>query len=150
MSIRMDIKKLEELQRKGLKVRDWNGKPLNDQPVSKYNAVKSTSTMIDGHSFPSKLERDVAETLMILQKAGVISDLRFQHCIDVGPDARWKVDFSYTEKGETIFHEAKGMEDETYRRKKKLFAKYRSEELRISKRTSKRNHRIVEVINGRR
>jgi hypothetical protein len=113
----------------------------------KLHAQRATSAMLDGHSFPSRLERDVAESLFLLQKAGVISDLRFQQSVQLGADVKWKCDFSYLQDGRIIYHEAKGFEDGEYRRKRKLFIKYRSEELRISKRGKGNGHYISEIIN---
>jgi hypothetical protein len=70
----------------------------------KYGATRTA----DG--FPSKLEAAVYQILCLRERAGEIKDIRRQHCVDLGYDIRWKVDFSFTEcaTGETVWAEAKG------------------------------------------
>lgn len=86
-----------------------------------------------GRSFPSKFERHIAQMLCARVRAGEISDLKFQQSVDVGAGIRWKIDFSYVEKGILWYHEAKGVETAEYRMKLKLYRRYGRHPLRVSK-----------------
>lgn len=102
---------------------------VNMQKVTrgnKYHARKS-----DGYA--SRKEHRRANELKLLQKAGIISNLREQVRYELIPaqyDKQGKLierscsyvaDFVYTEKnGETIVEDAKGMRTDVYRIKRKL------------------------------
>ena len=84
-----------------------------------------------GIVFQSKKEAARYKYLIMLQNAGVISDLRLQHNITItegftkpnGERVRpqvYKADFSYIENGERVYEDAKGMRTRTYINKKKL------------------------------
>lgn len=68
----------------------------------------------------SALEAAVGAMIDNLRVLGEASELRFQHCVDLGFGSRWKVDFSYMSKtlGERVFVEAKGKWDALARDKK--------------------------------
>jgi len=102
----------------------------------KYKAKKSASFLpeLSGRTFPSRLERRVAEQLCILQRDGKITDLKFQDTVHLTrANIAWKIDFSYIEDGQKWYHEAKGAETYDYLLKKKLYKVYGSAPLRISK-----------------
>ena len=64
--------------------------------VKGYQRSTSDLPELAGRSFPSKLERDRAVELILLQRAGEIEDLRFQ--VRVGltrSDIGYKPDFMY-------------------------------------------------------
>lgn len=83
---------------------------------NKYGAKKTGD-------FPSKLESNVYQTLLLREKAGEIRDIQRQHSFEYPCSVRWKIDFSFVDcaSGETVYCEAKGAEMETYRLKKKMF-----------------------------
>jgi len=105
---------------------------------------KNKRTIVNGISFPSKLEAEIYRVLMRRQEAGEIKDLRCQHpvVLQEGPPKvriSWKVDFSFTEKntGEIAFAEAKGIETSDYKLKLKLWRKNPPAPLEIWKGTYK-------------
>ena len=88
---------------------------------SKYRAIRT-------NGFSSKLENAVYQILKLREKAGEISDIRQQDCVDLGFGIRWKVDFSFfmknvTDKffGKRVYVEAKGVKTERYRMCLKLW-----------------------------
>ena len=89
-----------------------------------------------GRRFDSKLERSVAEMLVMRQRAGEISDLKFQNVVTMTKARiKWRVDFAYTETSTGIewHHEAKGLESQAYRIQLKLFKHYGPGPVRITK-----------------
>jgi len=104
----------------------------------KSNAQRSESTYweLAGRSFPSKLERAVAELLVLQLRAGTIRDLIFQKTVLLAPTKiRWKCDFEYTETatGITWLHEAKGFEDRRWKMIHQILADCRPYDVRISR-----------------
>lgn len=97
---------------------------------SKYNAVK---TDVDGVTFDSRKEAERYKYLMMLQSAGVISDLRLQpryllqdSFIYDGKKIRkieYIADFEYHQDGDIIVEDVKGYKTDVYKIKKKLFLK---------------------------
>jgi hypothetical protein len=106
---------------------------------SKYHAKK---TVVDGIKFDSKKEAMRYRELKILEKAGVISDLRLQVPIELIPDQRepdtvgkrggiikgklierkvvYIADFVYVEDGKEIVEDAKGVRVPEYVIKRKI------------------------------
>lgn len=79
----------------------------------------------------SKKEAKRKAELQLLEKAGVISDLKCQVTYELLPRQEYKgkfaehpvkyiADFVYTENGETVVEDVKGMKTDVYRLKKKL------------------------------
>ena len=106
--------------------------------VIKSHAVRSESMFpeLAGRSFPSKLERAVAELLVLQVRAGAITGLIFQKTVLLAPTKiRWKCDFEYTETstGITWLHEAKGFEDRRWRMIHQILADCRPYYVRISR-----------------
>lgn len=95
---------------------------------SKYRAKR---TVIDGISFPSRLEASVYAQLKRLEMAGQITNLRSQVPVRLKDKCRecgdgpldFTVDFSYEENGKTVFVEAKGVRVSSYVRREKAWAK---------------------------
>lgn len=115
--------------------------------MSKYNARK---TMVDGIVFASKKEAQRYAVLKVLQKSGVISDLRMQVPFMLIPEqrepeewvpykkpvkgkaGRWKpgktierpcvyvADFVYQQDGQTVVEDVKGRRTREYIVKRKL------------------------------
>lgn len=81
---------------------------------------------IDG--FPSRLERAVYYKLRDREILGEIKDIKRQQTVVLvdGPkehQLRWKIDFSFVDvsTGKTVYAEAKGLEDNVFKIKLKLF-----------------------------
>jgi hypothetical protein len=92
---------------------------------NKYGARKLTAP--DGQVFDSVKEYQRWGELKILQRAGVISDLRRQVTYELIPKQKGEracnyiADFVYVnDKGETVVEDVKGYKTEVYRLKKKL------------------------------
>lgn len=83
---------------------------------------KSRKTKIDGEYFPSGLEAAVFSTLKLLQKSGEITDIQRQPRVPLVSGIRWFVDYKCTKADGSIYYvEAKGLETEAYKLKRKLW-----------------------------
>lgn len=93
--------------------------------ASKYRAVKTT---VDGITFDSKREADRYSELKIMQKAGVIRDLRLQvkfpfftdSIRPTKPTFNYVADFVYISGDHEVIEDCKGFKTPVYRLKKKL------------------------------
>lgn len=95
--------------------------------MHKYHAKKTT---VDGITFDSKKEALRYEELRMLEKAGMISDLRMQVPFELVPSFRYNgqairavkyiADFVYLDGGRTIVEDVKGYKTDVYAIKKKL------------------------------
>ena len=92
---------------------------------NKYGARKITAP--DGQVFDSVKEYHRWGELKILQRAGIISDLKRQVKYELIPKqegeraCHYVADFVYiNDKGETVVEDAKGFKTEVFRLKKKL------------------------------
>ena len=110
----------------------WKSKKGN-----KYHAQKVKGSPhfpeIANRLFDSKFEAHIAYELCVRQRAGEIKDLKFQvtaHMTEA--DITWCIDFCYTEKGELIYHEAKGDPTGEYKLKLKLYKVYGPARIRIT------------------
>jgi len=80
---------------------------------NKYHAVKCKAAVetwpeLRGRWIDSKDERARAQELIMLQRAGEISDLEFQVGTQLSEAAvNWNVDFRYTEDGRTVYEDFK-------------------------------------------
>lgn len=86
---------------------------------SKYRAVRT-------EGFSSKLEHAVYQILLLRSKAGEITDIKQQvRFLLSRAEISWRVDFTYiANTGALVAVEAKGVETEAYRIKKKLWGVY--------------------------
>jgi hypothetical protein len=87
------------------------------------------------NGFASKLEAAVYSILIARQMAGEIKNIKCQQVV-VLSDAKinYKADFSYeAQDGSTVWVEAKGVEQEIWRLKKKLWSAYGPGKLEIYK-----------------
>lgn len=93
------------------------------KPVAKYKAVP---TEIDGVKFASRKEAKRYKDLLLLQKAGKISDLKLQpviRCVVNGElVCKYIADFFYIDLAtmKDTFEDAKGYQTPVYRLKRKL------------------------------
>jgi hypothetical protein len=96
---------------------------------SKYNAKPTTT---DGIRFDSKSEERRYNELLLLERSGVISDLKLQPSFELQPafdyngekirSIKYVADFSYKNSdGTTTIEDVKGMKTEVYKLKRKLF-----------------------------
>ena len=77
---------------------------------NKYGAKRTYSALCD-REFASKWEARRGEELELLQRAGEISNLRYQvpFKLCLKPKITVTIDFCYYEDGRTIYEDAKGM-----------------------------------------
>lgn len=123
----MDISRLSESAQRQILAK------IGQQKQSKYRNEKATRRMPNGtiRTFDSQKEARRYDELVLLLKAGEISDLRLQQTftlqegyISASGDAvralMYKADFYYTKGGKSIVEDVKGVKTETYKIKKKL------------------------------
>ena len=101
--------------------------------LSKTNKYHNKKVTIDGITFDSKLEATRYTELKLLERKGIIKDLKLQPSYELIPTfkkdnktykkATYKADFSYydNELGKTIIEDTKGYKTDVYELKKKLF-----------------------------
>lgn len=95
--------------------------------MSKYNNIK---VEIDGFKFDSKREAKRYGELKLLERGKAISDLRLQVPFELIPSQqgglrkelpmKYLADFVYTEKGQTVIEDTKGVKTKDYVIKRKL------------------------------
>jgi hypothetical protein len=95
--------------------------------IAKY---RNQATVIDGHHFDSRKEAARYVELKLLQRAGLISDLRLQVSYELIPSqggglrkerpVTYIADFVYVEKGKTIIEDVKGVRTKDYVIKRKM------------------------------
>jgi hypothetical protein len=91
--------------------------------MSKFKANK---TILDGIQFDSKREAQRYSELKLLERAGVIQNLRLQVKFELIPKQQGEractyiADFVYEENGQTVVEDAKGMKTKDYIIKRKL------------------------------
>jgi len=93
----------------------------NNQAKSKYGNKK---VEFDGKIFDSKKELAHYLTLRMMEKAGVISDLKCQVSFELNPGGthslKYIADFTYLENGQLIVCDAKGYRTKVYKKKARL------------------------------
>jgi len=91
--------------------------------MSKYGARK---TVVDGITFDSQREANRYAELKLLERAGEISDLKLQVPFELIPKqpgeraVKYTADFTYTEDGETVVEDVKGVKTRDYVLRRKL------------------------------
>lgn len=123
----MDISRLSESAQRQILAK------IGQQKQAKYRNQKATRRMPNGtiRTFDSQREARRYDELVLLLKAGKISDLRLQQTftlqegyISATGDAvravAYKADFVYLQDGERVVEDVKGVQTETYKIKKKL------------------------------
>jgi len=96
--------------------------------TNKYNARK---TKYDGHTFDSMAERNRYVELRLLEREGLIKDLRVHpryevfpaHTIEVRRNRaiHYEPDFTYSCEGKLVVEDIKGVETQVFKIKRKLF-----------------------------
>ena len=93
--------------------------------MNKYHAQKVT---IDGKTFDSRKEANRWCELRILERAGMIQDLKTQvpfvliEKSQYGREIKYVADFVYTQEGRKVVEDAKGVRTPVYKLKKRLMA----------------------------
>lgn len=103
---------------------------------SKYHANR---TEVDGITFDSCKEADYYARLKLLERAGIIKDLKlqprfllqdsFKHKGKTIRKIEYVADFMFNENGKKVVVDVKGMETQVYKLKRKLFLKKYGEEV---------------------
>lgn len=99
----------------------------------RYNRYRNTKVEVDGIMFHSKKEAQRYQELLLLERGGIISDLKlqprfllqdkFKHKDKRYRKIEYSADFQYVEDGDTIVEDVKSFitkKDPVYRLKKKL------------------------------
>lgn len=108
------------------------------------NKYRNKKVIVDNIKFDSKLEANRYAELKLLQRAKVISNLRLQvpFILQEGFKKNGKsyqaikyiADFVYEENGQTVVEDTKGIENDVFKIKHKLFEKkYPELELKVIK-----------------
>ena len=103
-------------------------KQLQQKGKSKYGAKK---TEVDGIKFDSQKEANHYLELKLLERQGIIKDLRRQVRFELQPSYKkngktikaisYVADFTYNQDNKLIVEDTKGFRTEVYKLKKKLF-----------------------------
>ena len=130
---------------------------LKDNGVSFFSKSKYKNKRVeyDGKSFDSIKEYERYQELLLKQKAGEITDLRYHDkndritLVDF-PKVSYIPDFCYVENGENIVEDLKGMQTEAFVIKKKIVASliYKKQLnciFRLVKYSKKKGFHVIEV-----
>lgn len=91
--------------------------------MPKYNNIK---TVVDGITFDSKKEAQRYQVLKMLERAGAITDLKYQVAFELIPKqdgeraVKYIADFVYKENGKVVVEDVKGKRTQVYILKRKL------------------------------
>lgn len=119
--------------------------PFQRRRGSKYGARKTITA--DGITFDSKLEARRWVQLLLLQAAGMISQLDRQVKVKLTrANIGYIPDFVYTENGRRIFEDTKGMITDVFALKKRLWKVYGPGPLRILKSVKGAIKTVEEVV----
>lgn len=108
------------------------------------NKYRNKKVIVDGKEFDSKKEGNRYKELILLERAGEISNLELQPRFLLQDKFKkngrtfrkieYVADFKYIENGKTIVEDVKGMQTDVFKLKHKIFEKvYPDLELRIIK-----------------
>jgi len=100
--------------------------------IKKESKYKNKKVVIDGIEFDSKKEAKRYQELLLMQKAGIITDLKMQVPYVLVPafnlnkkryrSMTYVADFVYKENGKEVVEDTKGFRTDIYKIKKKLMA----------------------------
>ena len=106
----------------------WKNQTSEKETKEQSSKYKAKKTKVDDITFDSKKEANRYNELKLLEKTGAISNLKRQvpyvliEKSKYGRTIRYLADFVYTEKGETVVEDCKGVRTPVYRLKKRLMA----------------------------
>jgi len=121
--------------------------PYNNRPYGKFNKFGARKTEFMGMKFDSKWEAERYGQLHLMQENGEITDLerqvRFNIVIDGQKICAYIADYTYrkpNKNGELqyIVEDAKGVETDVFRLKKKLMLAVNGIDVLVTKKTSKK------------
>ena len=98
----------------------WNASVANSRR-NKYNVAPKEARTHNGIVFASKHEMMDYVELRMLERDGVISDLKLQPRFKLPADIVYVGDFQYTRDGKTVVQDSKGVRTPVYKMKLKLF-----------------------------
>ena len=131
---------MDERANENIKVMAANKYPrLNAPRRNKYNAKP---TVYKGRKYDSKAEATYAKLLDKMQDKGIVHLWLRQISFDLGEDTRYRADFFVIEtNGDFYAVDVKGYESSSWKRIRKLWAKYGIMPLHVVK-----NGRLYEII----
>lgn len=98
---------------------------------SKYGAIP---VVINGIRFASKREGARYWDLLLMEKAGKISNLVLQPVFKFDCGIKYKADFAYVENGKQVYEDVKGFQPPAFKLKMKMFKHHFPDvELKITK-----------------
>ena len=102
--------------------------------MNKYGAKRTWSELCD-RVFSSRAEANRGEELALLERAGEISDLRYQvkFVLSEKPKVSITIDFTYLENGKRIFEDVKGIETREFRVKRIWLKQLRNIDILLTK-----------------
>lgn len=96
-----------------------------------YNKYRNTKIISNGIKYDSKKESRRGNELKLLEKSGIIKDLKMQVKFELQPSYKFKgktirsinyiADFTYIQNGELIVEDVKGIQTDSFKIKKKIF-----------------------------
>lgn len=92
------------------------------QPGAAGNKYHAKQTYVDKERFDSQGEAERWKVLQLNERAGLISDLNRQVKITFQTGVTWRLDFTYTENGQTVYEDFKGKVTADYRIKRDTIA----------------------------
>lgn len=117
------LKEIQHLQQRA-KIRGYTVTPVKGGPVAKKSKYSNKKIEFDGHTFDSKKELSCYLNLRIMERSGMITDLKLQVTFELNQGGthslKYIADFTYIENGELKVVDAKGYKTVTYKKKAKL------------------------------
>lgn len=115
---------------------------------NKYNVAPAEQRVFQGRTYASKAEKEYAQVLWDMRRAGKLLVLIEQPTLWLGvPENVYRPDFFVIQDGEPRFIDVKGVETPAFRKVKKLWKTYGQCHLYIIKKSGKK-FVIQEVIEG--
>lgn len=82
---------------------------------------RAKQTILNGHKFPSKKEAERYQQLLLLARAGQITELEIQPRFELVAGISYVADFRYKEGDKVVIEDTKGYQTPEFRLKLKLF-----------------------------
>jgi len=137
-------------RRKPLKYRVRVRKDVDENELGKLAPGGATLyPELAGRSFGSGLERRRAQELVLLQRAGKITELAFQKTVSLSAAAvKWRLDFYYMESGRPVYEDTKSRisRSEAFGIKVRLWRYYGPALLRLSEDRRGRVETVQEIM----
>lgn len=99
-------------------------KELTSHKASKQNKYRAQKTEVDNIRFDSKREATRYQDLKIMEREGLITDLKLQVSFPLVVNevliATYRSDFEYVENGQRVVEDTKGVKTPVYKLKRRL------------------------------